>query len=104
MAIPRKSEYPTRHQRKLAAYLSEGFHLIFDADRKRRGLSPFRAKPITQVAVETGMTVTNARYWLRQDHYALWLRFWSGIKPEVWDKIEAERGCLVQPVPTPRTT
>lgn len=92
IARARRSNFPTRYQAKLAAYLAAGHHLVFDADRQRRGLNPYCAKPITQVAAETGMSTTRATYWLKQEHYALWLRWWSGFDAALWDKVEAEHG------------
>lgn len=89
VAKPRRSRWPTRHQAKLAAYLTAGHHLVYDADRKRRGLYPFRAKSLTQVAAEAGMGITSATYWLKQEHHDLWLRWWSGLG-WAWDTIEAE--------------
>lgn len=92
VAKPRRSRFPTHHQRKLATYVAEGHHLVFDTDRQQRGLNPYRAKPITQLALEAGMSATVARYWLRQEHYSLWLRWWSGLSPALWDDVEVARG------------
>lgn len=90
IAKARRSRWPTRNQAKLKAYLDAGHHLVYDADRKRRGLTPFRAKSLTQVAAETRISATNVTYWLKQEHYDLWLRWWAGIG-WAWDKIEAEQ-------------
>lgn len=78
IAKSRKSYWPTHHQAKLAGYLADGHHLVYDADRARRGLHPYRAKTLTQVAAETGMSVAAVTHWLKQEHYDLWLRWWFG--------------------------
>lgn len=54
---------PSEYQAKMARYLAFGLHLL------RRD----KAKSITQVAIEAGMSVPVARYWLRREHYGLWL-------------------------------
>lgn len=92
IAKARRSRWPTHYQAKLVKYLAAGHHLVFDIDRQQRGLTPYRAKPITQVAAETGMSSTRATYWLKQEHYVLWLRCWSGLDPAIWDVVEAEHG------------
>jgi hypothetical protein len=78
IAKSRKSYWPTHHQAKLAGYLADGHHLVYDADRARRGLHPYRAKTLTQVAAETGMSVAAVTHWLKQEHDDLWLRWWFG--------------------------
>lgn len=89
IAMCRKSHWPTQHQAKLAAYLAAGYHLVHDADRERRGLHPHRAKTLTQVAAETGMSISALTYWLKQEHYDLWLRWWFG-RGWVSDNLTAE--------------
>lgn len=82
---------PTRHQTTLAAYISAGKHLIFDERRAALGRDdPYRAKPIRQLAAETGMDTTTARYWLKRDHYEEWLRRWPTAEA-LWAEMQAER-------------
>lgn len=89
IAKSRKSQWPTRCQAKLAEYLAAGHHLVYDTDRERCGLYPYRAKSLTQIAAETGMSVTAVTYWLKQEHYDLWLRWWFG-RGWVTDNLKAE--------------
>jgi hypothetical protein len=90
IAKRRKSHWPTHHQAKLAEYLSAGHHLVYDADRAKRGLHPYHAKTLTQISAETRMGASSVTYWLKQEHYDLWLRWWAGLG-WAWDKIEAEQ-------------
>ena len=64
----------------LAAYIAAGHHLIFDANRERHSLDPYRAKPIRQVAAETGMSTRTVRDWLKRDHYDVWARWWPSFE------------------------
>lgn len=57
---------PTGHRVTLAAYIHGGRHVITET----------RAKPIRQIAAETGMSVCTARHWLTADHYDEWLHYW----------------------------
>lgn len=77
---PQSKRQPTRHQAALTSYLAAGQHLIFDTHRQRHGLDPYRAKPIRQVAAETGMSARTARDWLKRDHYDVWARWWPSFE------------------------
>ena len=58
--------HPTSHRETLGAYIRDGRHIITET----------RAKPIRQIAAETGMSVDTVRYWLKADHYDEWLHYW----------------------------
>jgi len=75
----RAKRRPTRHQATLAAYLAAGHHLVFDANRARRGLDPYRAKPLRQVAAETGMDKRTVRYWLEREHRSVISQWWPSF-------------------------
>lgn len=75
----RSKRRPTRHQATLAAYLAAGHHLVLDENRARRGLDPYRAKPLRQVAAETSMDKTTVRYWLEREHRSAMSQWWPSF-------------------------
>lgn len=75
---PSSKRPPTRHQATLAAYIADKRHLIFDERQAEYG-EPYVAKPIRQIAAETGMTVTTARHILKTRHHAEWRRWWPSF-------------------------
>jgi hypothetical protein len=77
---PSSKHPPTRHRRALAEYMAEKRHLIPDECRGLNGLPPYRAKSVRQIAVETGMSIRTARYWLERDHFDEWFLWWPSFE------------------------
>lgn len=59
--------------------MAEKRHLIRDECRGRNGLPPYRAKPVKQIAAETGMSIRTVRYWLERDHFDEWFLWWPSF-------------------------
>lgn len=59
-----------RHRAALDAYLRAGDHLLDER----------RAKPIRQIAAETGMDPVSVRRWLKRDHCEEHLRWWPNAE------------------------
>lgn len=68
----------TSHRVTLGEYISAGRHLT----------SETRAKPIREIAAETGISTTTVRHWLKADHYDVWLDWWPTVEAlvEQWPK------------------
>lgn len=66
---PRRA--PSKHRATLAAYMAEKRHLLSS--------NPLRAKPVRQIAAETGMSIRTARHWLERDHFDEWFRWWPSF-------------------------
>lgn len=58
------------HREVLRDYILAGRHVISDAE----------AKPMSQIAAETGMSTTTVRHWLKADHYDEWLHYWPTVE------------------------
>lgn len=74
---------PTENQRKVAAYLAEGRHLI----------TPDRAKTIRQMADEIGVRPDTLRSELRRNYYALWAEWWPSFDV-LWEQVRAETAAV----------
>jgi hypothetical protein len=70
--------------------MAEKRHLIPDECRGRNGLPPYRAKPVRQIAVATGMSIGTARYWLERDHFDEWFLWWPSFEAILVD-VKSER-------------
>lgn len=88
----RKKHSPRgRHRATLDAYIRAGHHRIDER----------RAKPIRQIAAETGMDPVTARYWLKRDHCAEHLRWWPNAELLLAEAAaeRTQRASLSRPVP-----
>ncbi len=75
---PSRKRKPTKHEASLAAYIAAKRHRIAD-EQSPDGLDPYNAKPLRQIAAETGMSVTTARHILKTYHHAEWRRWWPSF-------------------------
>lgn len=75
---PSRKRPPTKHEASLAAYIAAKRHRIAD-ERSPDGFDPYNAKPLRQIADETGMSVTTARHILKTYHHVEWRRWWPSF-------------------------
>lgn len=81
---------PTENQRKIAAYIAEGRHM----------LTPERAKTIRQMADEIGINPHTLRHELRRNYYELWAEWWPSYNLFV-EQMRAETAALRGSSPPP---
>lgn len=77
------SPQPPKGQHKVTidAYIRAGRHVIDER----------HAKTIRQIAEETGMATTTARYWLKRDHREEHLRWWPNVEMLIGEAAEEGR-------------
>lgn len=73
--VPKRS--PSKHRTTLAAYMEAKRHLL--------SIDPPRAKPVRQIAAETGMSIRTVRHWLERDHFDEWFGWWPSFAAIVAD-------------------
>jgi hypothetical protein len=67
------------HRETLAEYIAAQRHLIDEGDGDHGGERGLKAKPLKQVARETGMSIWTVRHWVQKDHRREWLRYWPAF-------------------------
>lgn len=81
---------PSKHRTTLAAYMAAKRHLL--------PVDPPRAKPVRQIAAETGMSIRTARYWLERDHFDEWFRWWPSFAAILAD-VQSDRDARAKSPP-----
>jgi predicted transcriptional regulator len=51
------------------------------------------AKTLAQIGREIGTTKSTVRYWLRRDHWDLWMDHWASAE-EIWEEMQRDKALL----------